>query len=167
MGILQAARPCKPAASNSSLPKAPQCCQGCCLFGCWRSCLGDCGLLPGAHTQVPTEKADVSEFGEPKEVAFTLADKVLTAPSQEIALLGASEVGRRRGWGGVGCWARARQFRSLSSGKHQDGPVMGPGNALPEATPAPQGGCRMPASGQVHYASASVRAAALVSTRIP
>ncbi|KAL4448280.1 hypothetical protein ABPG75_005499 [Micractinium tetrahymenae] len=40
---------------------------------------------------VPTEKADVREFGDAKEVAFTLADKVLTAPSQEIALLGASE----------------------------------------------------------------------------
>lgn len=50
--------------------------------------------------QVPTEKADVSEFGDPKEVAFTLADKVLTAPSQEIALLAASEVGRNGGGAG-------------------------------------------------------------------
>lgn len=42
---------------------------------------------------VPTEKADVTEFGEPKEVAFTLADKVLTAPSQEVTLINVGEVG--------------------------------------------------------------------------
>lgn len=42
---------------------------------------------------VPTEKADVTEFGDPKEVAFTLADKVLTAPSQEVTIINVGEVG--------------------------------------------------------------------------
>ncbi|EFN56417.1 hypothetical protein CHLNCDRAFT_13502, partial [Chlorella variabilis] len=40
---------------------------------------------------VPTEKAEVGEFGDAKEVAFTLADKVLTAPNQEIALINVGE----------------------------------------------------------------------------
>lgn len=44
---------------------------------------------------VPTEKAEVGEFGDAKEVAFTLADKVLTAPNQEIALINVGEVSQR------------------------------------------------------------------------
>lgn len=53
-----------------------------------------CPPFPPPHPawQVPTEKKDVSEFGDAKEVAYTLADKVLTAPTQEVALLGAGEV---------------------------------------------------------------------------
>lgn len=41
---------------------------------------------------VPTEKASVEEFGTAQEVAFTLADKVLTAPSQQVVLVNAGEV---------------------------------------------------------------------------
>jgi photosystem II oxygen-evolving enhancer protein 2 len=40
---------------------------------------------------VPTEKKDVTEYGDVKEVAFTLADKVLTNPNQETILLDAQE----------------------------------------------------------------------------
>ncbi|PSC70397.1 psbP chloroplastic [Micractinium conductrix] len=40
---------------------------------------------------VATEKTDVTEFGDAKEVAFTLADKVLTAPNQEVKLVGVNE----------------------------------------------------------------------------
>lgn len=40
---------------------------------------------------VPTEKASVEEFGTAQEVAFTLADKVLTAPSQQVVLVNAGE----------------------------------------------------------------------------
>ena len=55
---------------------------------------------------VSTEKTDVGEFGEPREVALTLADKVLTAPSQEVQLLNVGEVRRRAGRaaGGGGGW---------------------------------------------------------------
>jgi hypothetical protein len=41
---------------------------------------------------IPTEKKDVTEFGSPKEVAFTLADKVLTSPTQQVNLVAADEV---------------------------------------------------------------------------
>lgn len=40
---------------------------------------------------VTTEKADLTEFGDAREVAFTLADKVLTAPNQTVALLAVNE----------------------------------------------------------------------------
>lgn len=45
---------------------------------------------------VPTEKKDVAEFGNVKEVCFTLADKVLTSPSQEVNLIKAEEVGEHK-----------------------------------------------------------------------
>ena len=72
---------------------------------------------------VPTEKKEVSEFGEAREVAFTLADKVLTAPNQEVSILNVGEVGGcwwwwlagagwcwrvlAGWWVGAGCWADA------------------------------------------------------------
>ena len=34
----------------------------------------------------------VAEYGDKMEVAYTLAEKVLTSPSQEVALLGVNEV---------------------------------------------------------------------------
>ena len=40
---------------------------------------------------VPTDKADITEFGDVKEVTFTLADKVLTSPRQEVNLVAASQ----------------------------------------------------------------------------
>ena len=40
---------------------------------------------------VPSDKKDISEYGDAKEVAFTLADKVMTGPQQEVELLGATE----------------------------------------------------------------------------
>eukprot|EP00887_Chlorella_sp_A99_P004260 scaffold15.g4260.t1 len=36
---------------------------------------------------VPTEKKDVAEFGDAKEVAYTLADHVLTSPTQQVKLV--------------------------------------------------------------------------------
>lgn len=47
---------------------------------------------------VPTDKSDVKEYGDVKEVAFTLADKVLTNAAQEVTLVNATErqsAGRR------------------------------------------------------------------------
>ena len=41
---------------------------------------------------IATEKKDVTEFGEAKEVAFTLADRVLTAPTQQVQLIDTAEV---------------------------------------------------------------------------
>ena len=38
-------------------------------------------------TLAPTDKKDVSEFGDIAEVADTLAKKVLTAPGQEVAVV--------------------------------------------------------------------------------
>ena len=49
---------------------------------------------------VPTEKKDVSEFGEAREVAFTLADKVLTAPNQDVNIINVGEVGAAGAGGG-------------------------------------------------------------------
>ena len=49
---------------------------------------------------IPTEKASVTEFGDLKEVALTLADKVLTSPNQEVNLLATSEV-RGGAWRGM------------------------------------------------------------------
>ena len=40
---------------------------------------------------VPSDKKDILEYGEAKEVAFTLADKVMTAPTQEVTLVNAAE----------------------------------------------------------------------------
>lgn len=40
---------------------------------------------------VPTEKKDILEYGDAKEVAFTLADKVLTGPTQGVDLVNATE----------------------------------------------------------------------------
>lgn len=42
---------------------------------------------------VPTDKETVSEFGSPAEVAVTLADRVLSAPGQEVRLIKAEQVG--------------------------------------------------------------------------
>ena len=40
---------------------------------------------------VPSDKKDILEYGDAKEVAFTLADKVLTGPTQEVSLVNATE----------------------------------------------------------------------------
>ncbi|KAI7840950.1 hypothetical protein COHA_005380 [Chlorella ohadii] len=40
---------------------------------------------------VPTDKKDVAEYGDKMEVAYTLAEKVLTSPSQEVTLLAVNE----------------------------------------------------------------------------
>lgn len=42
-------------------------------------------------TLTRTEKNDITEFGSPQEVAETLANEVLTAPGQEVKLLGATQ----------------------------------------------------------------------------
>lgn len=60
---------------------------------------------------VPTERTDISEYGPLNEVAYTLADKVLTGPNQEVKLLATSEV-HACGAGWVVCnggaWVRSR-----------------------------------------------------------
>lgn len=42
---------------------------------------------------VPTDKQDISEYGPIADVVLTLADKVLTAPSQPVKVIAANEVG--------------------------------------------------------------------------
>jgi len=42
-------------------------------------------------SMVPSDKKDILEYGEAKEVAFTLADKVMTSPTQEVSLVNAAE----------------------------------------------------------------------------
>ena len=41
-------------------------------------------------SMVPTDKKDILEYGNPKEVAYTLADRVLTGPTQEVQLVDAT-----------------------------------------------------------------------------
>lgn len=41
---------------------------------------------------VPSDKKDISEYGPLADVVLTLADKVLTGPSQEVKILSADEV---------------------------------------------------------------------------
>lgn len=40
---------------------------------------------------IPTDKKTVQEFGEVKDVALTLADKVLTSPEQQVTIINAAE----------------------------------------------------------------------------
>jgi photosystem II oxygen-evolving enhancer protein 2 len=40
---------------------------------------------------IDTDNASISEYGEVKEVCYTLADKVLTAPNQKVELIQAKE----------------------------------------------------------------------------
>lgn len=49
---------------------------------------------PATHCSCTTTmpSLQVAEYGDKMEVAYTLAEKVLTSPSQEVALLGVNEV---------------------------------------------------------------------------
>jgi photosystem II oxygen-evolving enhancer protein 2 len=40
---------------------------------------------------VPSDKKTIDEYGDIKEVTYTLADKVLTGPSQKVTMVGAAE----------------------------------------------------------------------------
>jgi photosystem II oxygen-evolving enhancer protein 2 len=46
-------------------------------------------------SMVPTDKTDIAEYGPLADVVLTLADKVLTGPTQEVKIVAAAEVGER------------------------------------------------------------------------
>jgi len=40
---------------------------------------------------VPTDKESITDFGPANELGFTIADKILTGPDQEITLVNTGE----------------------------------------------------------------------------
>lgn len=67
-------------------------------------CAGNLGT-----SQVPTDKGDISDYGPLADVVLTLADKVLTAPSQEVKIVAAAEVGEQ--------WARNAYYSVFVRGR--------------------------------------------------